>query len=74
MALCCYCRGMKKVFLLPPVLLLLASCGANRETCALAASRQISYEEAGERLGLKDNRGKGISSVVSNYCQYYYKN
>ena len=62
---------MKKALLLLPVLLLFASCGANRETCALAASGQISYEEAGKRLGLKDNVGNGVSSVVRNYCQYY---
>ena len=62
---------MKKALLILPVLLLLASCGANRETCALAASGQISFEEAGKRLGLKSNGGKGFSSVVSNYSQYY---
>ena len=62
---------MTKTLLLLPILLLLVSCGANRETCALVASGQISYVEAGKRLGLKDNRGMGISSVVGNYCQYF---
>ena len=67
---------MKKALLLLPFLLLLVSCGANRETCALAASRQITSEEAAKRLGLKEGEeaemhAMSIADVVSSYCEYY---
>ena len=58
-----------------PILLLLFSCSSKRDTCARFAAKQITYQEAADKLGVKLKLEKGRAGRdidrVYNFCEYY---
>tara|TARA_Y100001968_G_scaffold297588_1_gene306810 strand:- start:5911 stop:6129 length:219 start_codon:yes stop_codon:yes gene_type:complete len=47
---------------------------AKREICALTQAGQLTYQEAGRRLGLKTpniSGLRGIDGAVFKYCEYF---